>query len=90
MTKYNEAEFQDIGVRFLLDDGNQASHFVYRPPHSNPPVAQNATIGVKFSNDIFLCESFLKQKNIFYEESDLEDSPFGKGIRVRRTDDRRK
>ena len=38
------------GLRFILDDDNKARNFVYRPPNANePPVAQNATLGVKFA-----------------------------------------
>ena len=35
-------------VRFILNSGNTDS-FVYRPPESGPPVAHDATMGVKFS-----------------------------------------
>jgi hypothetical protein len=39
-------------------------------------------VGVKFSNDIFLMESYLKQRNIAYESSDLEKSSLGLVLRV--------
>lgn len=38
----------------------------------------------KFSNNITLLESFLKQNNIAYEEEDLEDTPLGRGYVLRR------
>lgn len=56
---------------------------IYKPDNYKME-AQPATLGVKFSNDIFLLESFLKYRNIKYEESVLEFSPFGKGIRIKK------
>jgi hypothetical protein len=53
-------------------------------PDKYEPKALDATIGVKFSNDIFLHESLLKQFNIAYNEKDLEDIGFGKGIVIKR------
>ena len=41
-------------------------------------------MGVKFSNDIFLSEQFLKDKKIAYEESDLEDTPLGRCARIQK------
>jgi hypothetical protein len=57
---------------------------VYRPSNYPGPKAMDATIGVKFSKDIFLMKSFLDQKNFKYKEEDLEDSPMGKGIRIKK------
>lgn len=56
---------------------------IYKPP-TVAPKAINATLSVKFSNDIFLLESFLKQKGIEYKPEDLELSPFGRGLRIKR------
>jgi hypothetical protein len=39
---------------------------------------------VKFSKNITLLESFLKQQNIEYKEEDLEYTPFGKGCVIRK------
>ena len=40
----------DSNVRFLLGEKNpKAANFVYKPPNSGPSQAQNATLGVKFS-----------------------------------------
>ncbi|HUD01379.1 MAG TPA: hypothetical protein VMR37_03570 [Rhabdochlamydiaceae bacterium] len=75
---------EENGVRFLLGDHNEAKNLVYRPPNSSEPKVQKATLGVKFSDDIFLLESFLKKRKIPYKQSDLEDSPFGRGIRIKR------
>ncbi len=58
--------------------------FVYKPPNDDECKAQNATLGVKFSNDIFLMRSFLDKQGIEYKEEDLDDSPMGKGIRIKR------
>ena len=38
---------EENGVRFLLGDKSEAAGFVYRPPNAGPPIAQNATLGVK-------------------------------------------
>ena len=57
---------------------------IYKPENSPGPSAQNATIGVKFSNDIFISESKLKDWNIEYKQEDLEDGPFGKMLRIKR------
>jgi hypothetical protein len=71
--KYNIAEFKE-----------EEFGCVYRPPQNSEPIAQNATVGVKFSNDIFLMKSFLDQQKIEYKEEELEDSPMGKGFRIKR------
>lgn len=70
--EFNEVEFVDG---------------VYRPTQHDKPIVQNATLGVKFSNDIFLLRSFLDQRGIEYKEEELDDSPFGKGIRIKREKD---
>ena len=41
-------------------------------------------MGVKFSNDIFIEESFLIQFKIDYKLEDLEETPFGYGLRIKR------
>ena len=56
---------------------------IYIPPKSDCK-AQNTTLGVKFCTDTILLESFLKQHNIQYEQSDLEDTPMGRGYRMKR------
>ena len=38
--------------------------------------------GFRFSNDVFLLESFLQQRKIEYKPEDLEHTPFGKAHRV--------
>lgn len=50
---------EDNGVRFLLDEKNQAANFVYRPPdvtNSNIPQDQNATRGVKFAQGVYFLD----------------------------------
>ena len=42
----------DSGVRFLLDDDKKAANFIYRPPTSESPQVQNATLGVKFAQGV--------------------------------------
>jgi hypothetical protein len=50
----------------------------------NLGLVQPATLGVKFSNDIFLLRSFLEKRNIPYKEEELENTPLGKAIRIKR------
>ena len=38
----------------------------------------------KFSRNIHLLVSFLKQQNIPYNQEDLEDTPFGRALIIRR------
>jgi hypothetical protein len=57
---------------------------IYRPPNYDGPGAIEATIGVKFCDDIFLLKSFLDAKGIEYKEEELEDGPYGKGLRIKK------
>ena len=59
-------------------------NFIYKPPVSPETQSQKVTMGVKFCNDIFLSEQFLKDKKIEYQESDLEDTPMGRCARIKR------
>jgi hypothetical protein len=45
------------------------------------------TVGVKFSDGIFLLQSFLDKFKIHYDESNLEKTPFGLAHRVEKEDD---
>lgn len=42
------------------------------------------TTGFKFSNDIVLLESFFKQQGWDYNPHELEMTPFGLGLRIKR------
>ncbi len=57
---------------------------IYKPEKYDGPIAQNATLGVKFSNDIFISEQKCKDWNIPYKPEDLEDGPFGRCLRIKR------
>lgn len=63
---------------------NEELGSLYKSANYSGPEALNATLGVKFSNDIVLLESFLKQRNIPYDQSDLEDTPYGRGYRIKK------
>lgn len=56
---------------------------MYKPPFPSES-CQNATLSVKFSNDIIVGKSLLDQWKIEYKEEDLEDGPWGKGLRIKR------
>jgi hypothetical protein len=43
---------EEPGVRFLLDEKNQAKNSIYKPPESGEPKAQKATIGFKFAQGV--------------------------------------
>ena len=45
-----------------------------------------STLGVKFSNAIFILKSALDQWGVSYTDEDLEDSPFGKGVRIKKSE----
>lgn len=54
---------------------------VYIPPQdSTPPI--ESKLYVKFSNNIYLHESYLKQQNIEYNPDELIDTPLGKAIEI--------
>jgi hypothetical protein len=72
--KYNIADFKEVSP------GNM----VYRPDSGNECTAQNVTLGVKFSNDVYLHKSFLDQQKIDYKEEELEDTPNGRCLRIKR------
>ena len=59
-------------------------NLIYKPVQYPGPIAQNATVGVKFSRDVFLMKSFLDQWKIEYKLEDLEDGPMGLGLRIKR------
>lgn len=59
---------------------------IYKPPNTELKPCE-PTVGVKFSNDIFIHPSLLDKWNIKYEKSDLEDNPvFGKALRIKKND----
>lgn len=62
---------------------NEEQNFCYFPPKS-PKQYEKSTCGVKFCNDTYLTESFLKQNEIDYSPSDLEDSPLGLVYRIKK------
>lgn len=62
--------------------------FIYKPPSYPGPIELNATIGVKFCRDTFLLKSFLDQQKIYYDEKDLEQTPCGLALRVKKENDR--
>jgi hypothetical protein len=57
---------------------------VHKPPDDDWKKVKGATLGVKFSNDVFLSESFLVRRSIQYEQSDLEMTPFGMCHRLKK------
>jgi hypothetical protein len=62
---------------------NYDPFLVYKPPISEEKEAKKATVGVKFSNDIFLTEAWLINMNVGYTPEDLENTPMGMCHRIK-------
>ncbi len=61
---------------------------IYKPPVSYGLNAEITTMGVKFCNDTFLLKSFLDQNEIVYKLEELEMSPLGLGLRIKKNKDK--
>lgn len=53
-------------------------------PEKNNVKALDAKIGVKFCQDTIILQSFLDQNNIDYCLDDLEKTPLGFGLRIKK------
>ncbi len=60
------------------------SELIYKPPSDEEIEAKKATLGVKFSNDIFLSEAWLIKMNVAYTPEDIEQTPLGPCARIKR------
>ena len=60
------------------------SSLIYIPPKYEYSTSMEATLSVKFNDDIFLMKSFLDQWKIPYKEEDLEMSFCGLGLRIKK------
>lgn len=60
------------------------SDSVYKSQETNEP-PKKATVGVKFSQDTFLFESFLVQHKIDYKKEELEKTPLGLALRIKKS-----
>lgn len=70
--------------REWADQQNSSSFLVYKPPQYNGSKPQKATVGVKFCQDTLLMKSFLDQHKIPYEISELEKTPMGLCLRIKK------
>ena len=62
---------EDNGLRFMCDTP-EAKNFIYRPPNTGEPTAQNATLGIKFAQGVHFLDSWgvmLKQEPNSSEKS---------------------
>lgn len=57
----------------------------YKKNHSEKELPP--TIGVKFCQDIFFSTSLMDQYNIPYTQEELEDTPSGKYLRIKKKQD---
>jgi hypothetical protein len=60
---------------------------IYIPPDSNEKEPEKITLGVKFSQNIYVSPSVLDKWNIKYDDSDLEDGPCGKCAVIKRLEE---
>jgi hypothetical protein len=75
------------GISHTCDQYN-IEYLIYMPPKDiqESPKALNASIGVKFCRDTYIAQYLLDKWNIKYEESELEDGPWGRGLRIKKND----
>ena len=66
-----------------MEKMNEPSDFIYNPEWATQQV-QKGTIGVKFANDVFIMEAYLKDSGIEYKPEDLEMTPLGLAYRVKK------
>jgi hypothetical protein len=59
------------------------SDFLYKPPQT-VKLHEEPKMYVKFSRNITILESYLKDNNVEYSQENLEDTPLGKGYVIRR------
>ncbi len=75
---------EDNEVRFLLNPEDKT--LIYRPSNNDTSEEKKTTVAVRFSNNIYLTESFLKQFNVEYTPDDLEYTPLGPCFIIRPED----
>lgn len=56
---------------------------IYKPDWIED-IPEESKLYVKFSNNIYVSETFLKKHNIEYTDEDLEDTPLGRMYVIRR------
>lgn len=55
--------------------------FAYKPPKTGEPIAIDCTVGVKFSQMVFISKSFLDQRGMILQEDEYDDHPYiGRGL----------
>lgn len=57
---------------------------IHTSPEEWKPKAHEASIGVKFSHDIFIAPAKAREWGIEFTEEDLEDGPWGRVLRIKR------
>lgn len=76
---------QNIDPEYVQMVGGLSGELVYKPPNPiDEPIAKNATLGVKFSQDIFVFKSALDKLNIDYKLEDLEMISMGLALRIKK------
>jgi hypothetical protein len=66
------------------DEYNTLKESCIYKPNQTETKALNATIGVKFSRDIFVSKDKCDQWKIPYKDEELEDTIIGKALRIKR------
>lgn len=62
---------------------SEVQQLIYKPPNGDEFKAIKGSIGVRFSNDVFLTEAWLIKMNVKYDQSELEQTPFGMCARIK-------
>ncbi len=65
------------------------SQFIYKPPMMDKPPL-DCTFGVRFCQDTFLTKSYLDEKGIDYDINDLEMTPYGLALRIKKDKEKEK
>jgi hypothetical protein len=65
-------------------DVNDKSNFLIYKPENNDSKLMKQPFGVKFSEDVFIYTDLLHKWSIPYSEEDLENTIYGKVMRVKR------
>lgn len=69
-----------------IDHIRYVTELIYKPDSYPGPVAIDCKMGVKFCKDIMVAKAICDKWGISYEEAELEDSPVGPALRIKRED----
>jgi len=84
-----QERFQTKMSKIYMSSEHQkiSENLIYKKPTDEEIECKKATLGVKFSNDVFLSEAWLIKMNVSYELEDIEQTPLGPCARIKRGKD---